>query len=594
MNMYTALVKTILCLLLISKGLFCSGQSSQDLIKINQLGYYTKGPKIAVLTSDYISDNDTKTRLKFFVLTGKDTAFKGQLSYIQQSTNSPIKTRIADFSPLTQNGTFIIYIPDIGSSYSFEIKKEVHRASAVAGLKGFYYTRVSMPLSEQFAGKWKRPAGHPDTQVLVHASAATPTRPTATVISSPGGWYDAGDYNKYIVNSGITMGTLLSAYEDFPAYFKISKTNIPESNNAVPDILDEILYNLRWMQTMQDPNDGGVYHKCTNANFDGMVMPGATKLPRYVVQKTTAAALDFAAVMAQSSRILKAFENDFKGLSDSLLKSATAAWLWAVKNPAVVYDQEENNKKFEPKITTGAYGDKMLYDEWLWAAAELFATTGTKTYFDSVTRRLPTVTSLPSWNNVGTLAVYTLIRQKNSLPSFSHHLIPALHKRVIAFADSLIGNVSTNAFYTVMGGAKTDFIWGSSAVAANQGIALVNAYLITKDKKYVDHALGNLDYLLGRNATGYCFLTGLGSKRVMRPHHRPSIADGIDEPVPGLLSGGPNPGKQDKCHYEYSDPERAFSDTDCSFASNEIAINWNAPFVYLANALEALQKQAGY
>jgi endoglucanase len=145
-----------------------------------------------------------------------------------------------------------------------------------------------------------------------------------------------------------------------------------------------------------------------------------------------------------------------------------------------------------------------------------------------------------------------------------------------------------------MGGAKTDFIWGSSAVAANQGIALVNAYLITKDKKYVDHALGNLDYLLGRNATGYCFLTGLGSKRVMRPHHRPSIADGIDEPVPGLLSGGPNPGKQDKCHYEYSDPERAFSDTDCSFASNEIAINWNAPFVYLANALEALQKQAGY
>jgi endoglucanase len=118
--------------------------------------------------------------------------------------------------------------------------------------------------------------------------------------------------------------------------------------------------------------------------------------------------------------------------------------------------------------------------------------------------------------------------------------------------------------------------------------------LISKDKKYTDFALSNLDYLLGRNATGYSFLTGIGHKQTMRPHHRPSIADAVVEPVPGLLSGGPNPGKQDKCHYDYSDPERAFSDTDCSYASNEIAINWNAPAVYLFNAIEALQKDMGY
>ena len=153
-----------------------------------------------------------------------------------------------------------------------------------------------MPLEEKYAGKWRRSAGHPDDVVLVHASAATKERPEGAVISTPGGWYDAGDYNKYIVNSGITMGTLLSAYEDFPAYFKTLHTAIPESSDAVPDILNEVIYNLRWMLTMQDPNDGGVYNKCTNAAFDSMVMPGITKAPRYVVQKGTAATLDFAAV----------------------------------------------------------------------------------------------------------------------------------------------------------------------------------------------------------------------------------------------------------------------------------------------------------
>jgi endoglucanase len=145
-----------------------------------------------------------------------------------------------------------------------------------------------------------------------------------------------------------------------------------------------------------------------------------------------------------------------------------------------------------------------------------------------------------------------------------------------------------------MGASKGEFNWGSNSNAGNQGIALINAYLITKDKKYVDAALTNMDYLLGRNATGYCFVTGIGSKPTMRPHHRPSIADGIEDPVPGLLAGGPNPGMQDKAYYELTEPEAAYSDTDASYASNEIAINWNASAVYFFNAMEELQKIVGY
>jgi len=458
-------------------------------------------------------------------------------------------------------------------------------------LKGFYYIRASMPLTPSFAGKWHRSAGHPDTDVLIHPSAISEQRPGGTIISSPGGWYDAGDYNKYIVNSGITMGTLLSAYEDFIPYFETLKTNIPETSDRVPDILNEAVYNLRWMLTMQDPNDGGVYHKCTNAVFDGMVMPGVTKAPRYVVQKSTAAALDFAAVTAQAARIIRKFEKAFPRLADSCLHAAAFAWRWAVKNPAVIYSQREINPKFDPDITTGEYGDRRFTDEWLWAAAELFSTTKSRVYYDTVASRMRDPVSLPSWGNVAMLGYYTFIRSSMALPAYSSMVVSQMKDSVLHMANDFVSKSMSNAFATVMGQSVRDFIWGSNAVAANEGILLLNAYIISKDKKYLNGAVTNLDYLLGRNATGYCFVTGIGSKSPMHPHHRPSEADGIVEPVPGLLAGGPNPGKQDGCNYSFSEPETAYLDDVCSYASNEIAINWNAPVVYLANALEALSSK---
>lgn len=533
---------------------------------LNQAGFYPHAPKVAVVTNSPAAS-------KFYILTAnqKDTVFSGNLSDEKQSAYSDTKTRIADFSKLTKSGSFIVYVPGAGNSYPFKISNDVNRETAIATLKGFYYQRVSMPLEQKYAGKWHRPAGHPDTVVYIHPSAADKQRPAGTVISSPGGWYDAGDYNKYIVNSGITMGTLLSAYEDFPAYYSKLNTNIPESKDAIPDILNEVIYNLRWMLTMQDPNDGGVYNKCTNAAFDGMVMPGVTKAPRYVVQKGTAATLDFAAVTAQASRILKQYN---KALADSCEKAAEKAWEWAKLHPDMAYEQ----KDFQPAITTGPYGDRYFKDEWFWAGAELYITTQQERYKPATID-----IGLPTWSNVGMLGYYTLLRFNKE---------PQLKEKVISMANRYAANLS--AFQTVMGQSVRDFNWGSNSNAANQGILLINAYKLTGDKKYLDLALSNLDYLLGRNATGYCFVTGIGSKPPMHPHHRPSVADGIKDPVPGLLAAGPNPGMQDKCKYEFTAPELAYSDHDCSYASNEIAINWNAPIVYLANALEALKGKAGY
>jgi endoglucanase len=555
-------------------------------IRLNQEGFYTSAHKEAILVGE------SKAEV-FFVISekNKDTIFTGQPGIQIPSKNSSVFCRSLDLSIANKPGFYHISIPGLGNSYPFTISDHPLHNVSVASLKGFYYQRVSISLDAQYAGKWARPAGHPDTLVLIHPSAATEKRPAGSIIKSPGGWYDAGDYNKYIVNSGITMGTLLSAYEDFPTYFDTLNVQIPESGNKLPDILDELLYNLRWMLTMQDPNDGGVYHKCTNADFDGMVMPGVTKLPRYVVQKSTAASLDFAAVTAQSARILQKFEKQLPGLSDSCKIASKQAWEWAIKNPGILYEQGAMNKLYEPKITTGAYGDQHLEDEWFWAASELYVTTRDKKFEIEISKHFNDPVRLVSWNFVSMAGYYSLIRNEKKLPATFSTNTYILKSRLILFADSLLKNASSNAFQTVMGGSVKDFEWGSNAVAANQGIVLINAFLLTKNKKYLNAAISNADYILGRNATGYCFLTGSGTRSTMHPHHRPSVADGIVDPVPGLLAGGPNPGKQDRCNYAFSEPETTYLDEDCSFASNEIAINWNAALVYLLNALEKISNQ---
>lgn len=576
------IVPIVICLLCClnadAKSLADSGELR---IRLNQVGFYPAAPKAAIVL--------TGKGGSFLLQTvNKQTVFKGALKRSGQPDLAGNYTYIADFSAYHKPGKYIMNIPGIGNSYPFIISQSVHRDVADASIKAFYFIRASIPIEKKYAGKWARAEGHPDDKVLVHGSAASAGRPEGTVISSPRGWYDAGDYNKYIVNSGISTYTLLSLYEDFPAYMKTVKLNIPESGNELPDILDECLWNLRWMLTMQDPADGGVYHKLTNAQFDGMIMPDAATKPRYVVQKSTAATLDFAAVMAQASRIFKQFPKELPGLADSCLKASERAWEWAQKNPDVLYKQNEMNQKFSPKIVTGEYGDRNVSDEFIWAASELFVTTQDDKYIQAVNIIPDDNMPLPSWGQVRLLGYYSMLRNSEHLSS-SFKEIPKLKTDLIAFADGLIKGTDSTAYMTTIQKRKANFIWGSNAVAANQGIALIQAYQLSHDKKYLKYALADLDYILGRNGTGYSYVTGYGSKPTMHPHHRPSVADGIIDPVPGLMAGGPNPGMQDHVKVPSTVPDEAYIDNDQAYAVNEIAINWNAPFAYLTNAIEALK-----
>ena len=574
------------CLVLVVLFTCFSNSSAQNSnnIALNQLGFYPNAPKVAIVSGV------TTGRFTLKSTAGK-VVFSRKLKASDKPDFAGVKTASANFSAFHQTGKFVVAVAGLPDSYPFDIKPNVFANAAKASVKAYYFMRASTALPEKFAGKWHRAAGHPDMAVLVHPSAANANRPAGTKIAAPKGWYDAGDYNKYIVNSGIATGTLLSLYEDFPEYMGSVKTNIPESGNQVPDLLNEVLWNLRWMLLMQDPEDGGVYNKLTNAVFDVMEMPEKATAPRYVVQKGTAATLDFAAVTAQAARIFKPFSVQFPGLSDSCLAASKKAWQWAAKNPNVQYDQEAMNQKFDPKITTGPYGDAFFTDEFIWAGSELTITTGDDAYYKSINALADPAMPLPNWAQVKLLGYYSLAKNQNQLTGQAKADLPEIKKRLVAFADQLISGADATAFHTVFGQSAREFNWGSNSSAANQGVALIKVYQLTGKQKYLDYALTNLDYLLGRNATGYSFLTGYGSKTPMHPHHRPSVSDGVVDPVPGLLVAGANPGMQDGVKYPSAIPDRAYIDDDRAYAANEIAINWNAPFAYLINAVEALQSR---
>jgi endoglucanase len=142
---------------------------------------------------------------------------------------------------------------------------------------------------------------------------------------------------------------------------------------------------------------------------------------------------------------------------------------------------------------------------------------------------------------------------------------------------------------------STDYVWGSNAVAANYGLQLLIANRFRPDRRYIETALDNLHYLLGRNTFSLSFVTRLGANPFRYPHHRPSGADKNPEPYPGLLSGGPNRSRQDPAMKRLPElpPAKMYMDDEESYASNEVAINWNAPLVFLlAGVLPEVQLRA--
>ena len=530
---------------------------------INQVGYRPADPKEFSLVEGSgdveIQDASGKT-----VLTATPKA-----ASVWDASGQNVQ--LVDFSELKDPGKYSVKVGGNVLRGDLVVKEETYKDVFKAAAKWFYYQRASVALEEQYAGQWKRAAGHLDENVSFHNSTGA-----SGSIKSPKGWYDAGDYGKYIVNSGITTYTLLSLYEHFPEYFKTLKWNIP-ADGQLPDLLAEIKWNLDWMLTMQ-ASDGTVYHKLTALGFPGDVMPAEDSDARYVIGKSAEAAFDFAGVMALASRVYKPFDASY---ASTCLEAAKKAYTWASSNMNVHFTANPAG------VSTGTYEGSDASDEKLFAGTELAITTGDASYKQSGSSA-----NISYWGDMSGIATYGKATHESVFSDAAE-----AKQKLLSTADKFVERTQTG-FGVVM--SKEDFVWGSNAAASNQGIWLLYAYYLTGDEKYYTAAVQTLNYLLGKNPLDMSFVTGFGTKSPMMPHHRPSTADGVTDPVPGMLVGGPQPGGEDvgsaaewKCaDYRTGFAATAYTDQRCSYATNEVAINWNAPLAYLAGALEALN--AGY
>ena len=529
-------------------------QSESDPVAfyVNQTGFLPHQQKHIVIRSSQPVTFDV-----IHTTTGK-TVLQGTTSAPAYWDLADQTVAIADVSSLVEPG---LYRLSVGAEdyTTFRVSAERLNALHDATIKAYYYNRAGIALDPAFAGKWHREAGHPDTKVI------NLNQPEQSIVSAKG-WYDAGDYNKYIVNSGISTYTLMRAYLDFPGFYAERRWNIPESTNQQPDLLDEISWNLDWMLTMQD-KDGGVFHKLTTLNFAPAVMPAQANAQRYVVSKGTAASLNFAAVMATAARVYPQHKNTY-------LSAAEKAWQWAQRNPAKPYTNEAN-------VNTGEYGDSSFTDEFAWAASELYLTTGEPGYLNQIEQNLG-APATPGWSDTMGLAYLSLLSEQGQ-KTLSGQRYDSLRSGFLEYADSLVKTSQDSPFRIAM--SARDFVWGSNGVAMNHAMVLASAYRLTSQESYRHAFTGLVDYVLGKNPLGYSYITGFGQRSPHFIHHRQSQADGVAEPVPGWLAGGPQNGHQDNCHYESSLPATSYKDNWCSYSTNEVTINWNAPLVYSLAAL---------
>ena len=560
-------------LLILSAGfLVCSAvavrgaEAPVTAIKVDQVGYPLHGPKIALVGAP------AKT---FEIKRSSDgqTMFQGSLGPAQLDPDSGDTVEAADFSSLQQAGQYYINVPGVGRSWDFQVSDNVFERTYYLAMRAFYGQRcgTAVNLGPEFPG-YSHPACHLHGAFHL-SSGGTGER------DNIGGWHDAGDYGRYMVNSGVTTGTLLWTWELFGEKIKHIKLNIPETGNGTPDILNEARWNLEWMLKMQDSN-GGAWQKQTSEHFPGFIPPDADTQPSEVIgtgappYKSTCATADLAAVGAIAARVYRPFDEKF---ASRALDAALMAWHWTESYPNVIF-------RNPPGIATGEYGDGNCSDELLWAAVELWRTTGVATYHQYFLSHYAAYLSHldgppeSNWSDMSPMALesYALDRRKDG----NIKVRAEIRARLVAAAKAIVA--STRAHPYLMSLNSPDFRWGSNGFAAGYGMELLIANQVAPYPEFVDTARDDLHYLLGRNTFSLSWVTQVGENAVQHPHHRPSASTKL--PWPGLIVGGPNAGRQDAALAALPKdlpPAKDYVDEQASYASNEVAINWQAPLVFL-------------
>jgi endoglucanase len=568
-----------------------AGAGPTPKLLVNQLGYLPGAAKIATL------ETSATTPLAWELLDadGKVVA-QGNTTPFGKDAASGEAVQLVDFSAVKAVGQGYRLKVGADESYPFDIGTGLYSQLKLDALSYFYQTRSGIEIRRDLVQNpsLARPPGPPDTSVKCGKLAGCDY-----ALDVSGGWYDAGDHGKYVVNGGIALWTLLNEYERTQtlgtslADFADGKLRVPEHGNNVPDLLDEARWELEFFLKMQVPPGkplaGMVHHKMHDVEWTALgVAPHEDKQERVLFKPSTAATLNLAATAAQAARLWKGIDAAFAA---SCLKAAEVAWQAARANPKLFAGKEIHGG--------GAYDDDKVDDDFYWAAAELLISTGKPEYRQFVEaspfhRRLRMdagghVSSM-NWAETDALGTISLAVARG----VDAQLQATARQQLVGGADAYLKIMAGQGFRTPLAPtADGKYIWGSNSFVINNLIVIALAYDFTKQQKYRDGVATGIDYLLGRNPLGQSYVTGYGDKPLQNPHHRfwahQANAKYPSAP-PGILSGGPNSSIDDPyakaAGLKGCAPEKCFVDHIEAYSVNEITINWNAPLAWVSAWLD--------
>ena len=535
-----------------------TGNSPGAMVYVNQVGYLPDMPKLVVAAQE---------AKEFMVIDEKtsEVVFTGSFQKIEDSTSISDVWQ-GEFTNLKTPGKYHINVPGVGQSYSFTINPQVYNNVFKMGMYFYYLQRCGVEINDPLSGI-KHPACHLEDALIARKDDF---HKAGDRILSYGGWHDAGDYGKYVPTTTITIAQMLVAYELWPEKFADNQIQFPGSENTIPDIVDEAQYGLDWLFTMQRP-DGAVYHKIAGARWPGNSSPPDFDMQkRYIYGITTADTGKFAATMAIAARVLRK-SNPI--MADKAQSAAFKAWQFLNNHP-FIYDHDDFDDE-----GSGAYGMKDDLGDRLWAALELSTIAEKDQPIEGLTKRLQDYRpNNINWTDAALLGLFDYARSSNGLPE----LKKIATAKIITLADDWVEGCQNSGYRYSLN--FTAFGWGSNREGLSRGLTMLFAGQLTSKPLYQQFALSQLDYVLGLNPLSKCFVTGLGTNTVRSLHHRLGVES--KKMILGAIPGGPNNKAESGIEVPNLGP-LSYSESAASFSSNEPAIDYNAPLIFLAAAFIA-------
>lgn len=550
-------LSTILLLSILSNFVFSAAISEQ--IIVDQIGYRINADKWVMIANPKTGQNSAMTYVpgvNVQLRRSSDNTVMMTIPLISynggaENVQSGDIVWQGDFSTFVQTGIYHIYDPTNNyQSYDFEIKDDVYNLILNATVKSYYYQRCGTAITGAYGGAWTHAACHMGEAAAHLYDGSDQGAGTARDVT--GGWHDAGDYRKYVTFTFTTLWDLMHAYDWYPTKFSDS-TGIPESGNGIPDILDEVKYELDWLLKMQKA-DGSLYSGVfvtANGSNMGAGDPSTENTVYYYANFSTAATATGAMAFALGSRLIAPFNPSYAA---TLKTAAENAWIFLELHTINI---QYNHTNFTN--ANANWNDASDAQGRLAAAAELWHLTGTikyKTYVDANYNSAATTDG--GWHQPIINGYFeTGASNVTQRGLVSYCAAPGATAAVVTAIKTSLNQGIQNQGY---GQRANDpykaymydghYTWGSNQAKAEWGdLELwgnklnVNAGLAAA---YNAVAEEYLHYFHGRNPLSWCYLTQsqlFGADKPITTFYHSWFADGTvydTNPAPGFLAGGPN------------------------------------------------------